>query len=252
MGVKKTSANYRDYKMLQIQKIQEENNKLSSIRDKFDRQFYLDAFNAYRSGRQEKITRVYNKYGWDMTQYIPYEKKHDGLLAPYRRGKLKLEELKASILKKFTQEIQSSKSKIEYLEAELSKNERISEHTPYCLGSYWLYQNQGFDVSGAFSDEEKKLLILEFIDKERRKFERLKNKFTDGENKKLEYERKRIPEAVRINVWRRDQGKCARCGSRENLEYDHIVPVSKGGSNTERNIELLCQNCNRSKGNRIE
>lgn len=60
-----------------------------------------------------------------------------------------------------------------------------------------------------------------------------------------------VPEHVRIAVWRRDAGRCARCGSRVRLEFDHIVPISRGGSNTARNIELLCQDCNRSKGSRI-
>ncbi len=63
--------------------------------------------------------------------------------------------------------------------------------------------------------------------------------------------RQPIPKQVQREVWRRDQGKCVECGSNENLEYDHIVPVSKGGSNTDRNIQLLCEKCNRSKGNRI-
>jgi hypothetical protein len=63
--------------------------------------------------------------------------------------------------------------------------------------------------------------------------------------------RERIAPEVRRAVWIRDQGKCRRCGSRERLEYDHIVPVSRGGSNTERNIELLCEICNRAKSNSI-
>ena len=66
-----------------------------------------------------------------------------------------------------------------------------------------------------------------------------------------EITRERIPPEVRRAVWIRDQGKCARCGSRERLEYDHIVPVSRGGSNTERNIELLCEAHNRAKSNTI-
>ena len=57
-----------------------------------------------------------------------------------------------------------------------------------------------------------------------------------------------FPPQVKISVWRRDEGKCVKCGSQEKLEYDHIIPVSKGGSNTERNIQLLCEKCNRSKG----
>ena len=116
----------------------------------------------------------------------------------------------------------------------------------------WLYQDAIFGFNGNYGHAEQKLLILEYVDKERRKFERLKNKFSAEKSEELRYERVRIPEEVRIAVWRRDQGRCARCGSRENLEYDHIVPVSKGGGHTERNIELLCEDCNRAKGNQIE
>jgi hypothetical protein len=121
------------------------------------------------------------------------------------------------------------------------------------VGEYnWLYQNCFYEVTGAFTDEEKKLLIMGYCDKERQKFERLKAKFNSEASQEIRHERLQIPEEVRIAVWRRDQGKCARCGSRENLEYDHIVPVSKGGSNTVRNVELLCESCNRQKGDRIQ
>ena len=60
-----------------------------------------------------------------------------------------------------------------------------------------------------------------------------------------------IPERVRHEVWRRDMGRCIECGSQEKLEFDHIIPFSKGGSNTARNIQLLCERCNRSKHNII-
>ena len=61
-----------------------------------------------------------------------------------------------------------------------------------------------------------------------------------------------IPSTVRRQVWRRDGGKCVKCGSRKNLEYDHIIPVVEGGSNTARNIELLCEACNRAKSDLIQ
>jgi hypothetical protein len=60
-----------------------------------------------------------------------------------------------------------------------------------------------------------------------------------------------IPASVRREVWRRDEGRCVDCSSRERLEYDHIIPLSKGGANTVRNIELRCEPCNRKKGDRI-
>ena len=61
-----------------------------------------------------------------------------------------------------------------------------------------------------------------------------------------------IPKNIKQEVWQRDGGKCIECGNNENLEYDHIIPISKGGANTTRNIQLLCENCNRTKSNKIE
>ena len=68
-----------------------------------------------------------------------------------------------------------------------------------------------------------------------------------------EKQRKRrvIPQDVKDKVWQRAKGKCEYCGNNKNLEFDHIVPWSKGGSNTYRNLQLLCQGCNRSKGSKI-
>ena len=63
--------------------------------------------------------------------------------------------------------------------------------------------------------------------------------------------RQPISDDVQIFVWNRDAGKCIKCGRKENLEYDHIIPVSKGGSNTVRNLQLLCESCNREKGSKV-
>lgn len=63
--------------------------------------------------------------------------------------------------------------------------------------------------------------------------------------------RKPIPESVKHEVWRRDNGKCVQCGSNENIEFDHIIPFSKGGADTARNLQLLCQSCNRKKTDKI-
>ena len=57
-----------------------------------------------------------------------------------------------------------------------------------------------------------------------------------------------IPDEVVREVWRRCQMRCVKCSSNERLEVDHIIPLAKGGSNTVRNLQLLCEECNRSKG----
>ena len=65
-------------------------------------------------------------------------------------------------------------------------------------------------------------------------------------------DRKRtIPSDVKEIVYVRDKGCCVTCGSKENIEYDHIIPFSKGGSNSVNNIQLLCLKCNRGKSNKI-
>jgi Holliday junction DNA helicase RuvB len=79
----------------------------------------------------------------------------------------------------------------------------------------------------------------------------LKMLISEEETSEASDDRTAIPSEVRREVWRRDGGKCVKCGSRERLEYDHIIPVAKGGSNTARNIELLCETCNRAKSDLI-
>ena len=63
--------------------------------------------------------------------------------------------------------------------------------------------------------------------------------------------RQSIPPSVKTFVWQRDEGKCVDCGSDQLLEFDHIIPVTMGGSNTARNLQLLCESCNRSKGGHL-
>ena len=63
--------------------------------------------------------------------------------------------------------------------------------------------------------------------------------------------RQPIPDEVKMFVWQRDNGKCVKCGSQQKLEYDHIIPLAKGGSDSERNLQLLCESCNREKSAHI-
>jgi len=62
-----------------------------------------------------------------------------------------------------------------------------------------------------------------------------------------------IPTEVKVTVWKRDHGKCVRCGSQKNLHYDHDLPFSKGGTSLlTANVRLLCATCNLKKAAKIE
>ncbi len=110
--------------------------------------------------------------------------------------------------------------------------------------------NAFFEVRGLYSEEEAKLLVQEKIRRDKSEIDYIKFRKNTPEDQP-DYERLRIPENVRNEVWRRDQGKCVQCNSVRNLEFDHLIPLSKGGSNTARNLQLLCETCNRKKSDNI-
>jgi hypothetical protein len=56
-----------------------------------------------------------------------------------------------------------------------------------------------------------------------------------------------ITDQIRREVWERDGGKCRTCGAEESIEFDHMTPVSKGGTSEASNVQLLCRRCNRKK-----
>ncbi len=61
-------------------------------------------------------------------------------------------------------------------------------------------------------------------------------------------------------VFYREKGKCALCmkdvsgtvNTENRLNFDHIVPLAKGGLNCVTNLQILCAGCNASKGARSE
>ena len=131
-----------------------------------------------------------------------------------------------------------------------SEQEPLKITTPWGI-STWFFKNTRFDVRdrSGLSDEEIKLLIRDALDRERKKIERLQSFYASGDSGQSR--RVVIPDDVRMFVWKRDGGVCVKCGSNRNLEYDHIIPISKGGNSTARNLQLRCEECNRDKSDHI-
>ena len=77
---------------------------------------------------------------------------------------------------------------------------------------------------------------------------RLGNRLVGGGEMDSRGHRKIVSTDVRNAVWIRDRGRCVECGANDYLEFDHVIPVSRGGAATVANIQLLCRRCNGSKG----
>jgi hypothetical protein len=64
-----------------------------------------------------------------------------------------------------------------------------------------------------------------------------------------------IPRHVMIRVVRRDNNQCQICSKvlrDDEIEFDHIIPLSKGGSTEEHNLRVTCFDCNRAKSDDFE
>lgn len=58
--------------------------------------------------------------------------------------------------------------------------------------------------------------------------------------------RKRLPisPTKRARIMSRDGNQCQKCGATENLTIDHIQHWSRGGTNADANLRILCRSCN--------
>ena len=57
---------------------------------------------------------------------------------------------------------------------------------------------------------------------------------------------------IREWLFNRDKHKCLKCGSKDNLTIDHIVPIHRDGQNKLSNLQSLCRSCNSSKGSNFK
>ena len=71
--------------------------------------------------------------------------------------------------------------------------------------------------------------------------------------KYVKVRKSRIVRFSRANIYARDRHTCQYCGSTFNsadLTFDHVIPVSRGGTKSWDNIVTACIDCNRQKGGR--
>lgn len=71
----------------------------------------------------------------------------------------------------------------------------------------------------------------------------------------IENRSRKISEAKRLRILRRDNFTCQKCGfhtdDKSKLHIDHILPFSKGGDNSDKNLQVLCPECNLAKSDKV-
>jgi hypothetical protein len=123
----------------------------------------------------------------------------------------------------------------------------IFDAGPGDLARYWLFNGQVWSTIEELTADEVRALIDEQANRVRARVARAVALQEQESAVTSPRSREPIRDDVKVLVWRRDGGRCVRCGSNRDLEFDHIIPVSMGGSNTARNLQLLCEGCNRAK-----
>ena len=129
----------------------------------------------------------------------------------------------------------------------LREPERVRAYEKIRAG-IWSY-NGAFQLIDSWQEHDGLRLVFKF------KLVAIEEDDADtGEMPAPEAERRRIiPTSVKLEVWKRDGGKCVRCGATDELHFDHVIPFSRGGTSLKAdNVQLLCARHNLEKSDRIE
>ena len=115
---------------------------------------------------------------------------------------------------------------------------------------YWSFQGLFYWDDEQLNADEVNALLLTRQHLSRQRVERAKASVARGLDNSKPTRRKIAPE-VQLFVLTRDGHQCVECGSRDELQFDHIIPIALGGSDEAENLQILCASCNRRKGSNI-
>jgi HNH endonuclease len=113
--------------------------------------------------------------------------------------------------------------------------------------TYWMFQDKFYWENENLTDSQVYALIVTRQQRRARQIETAEQIVAIGSEPRST-QRTGIPDDVKHLVWIRDNGRCRRCGSTNELQFDHIIPVALGGGSSAENVQVLCGPCNRLKG----
>jgi hypothetical protein len=138
---------------------------------------------------------------------------------------------------------------------EMESMELESQSRPVCFCNvgekyYWKYKGRFFVENDCQSSDDVLALLATRDLRQEQQLKRAKMIAGSGSLSGTGV-RRSIPDDLKLLVWTRDGGSCAKCGSNNELQYDHVIPLSQGGATSEENLQVLCGPCNRAKGTSV-
>lgn len=116
--------------------------------------------------------------------------------------------------------------------------------------SYWKFQDRFYWDDEGLAAHQVHALLATRQQRRDAQVQRAEQTFAMGTMPR-QNQRGAISDEIKHFVWTRDGGTCRTCGSTSELQFDHVIPVSMGGSSEPENLQILCGPCNRRKGARV-
>ena len=113
---------------------------------------------------------------------------------------------------------------------------------------YWMFHGDPYWEHEGLEADDVKALVLDRERRKQRQLDRAHGLMARDAESPVTSQRTKIPRDVRLAVFERDGGRCAECGATALLQFDHVIPLAMGGSSSEANLQLLCDECNQRKG----
>ena len=117
--------------------------------------------------------------------------------------------------------------------------------------TWWAFEDRFFWEDEGLSPRDVLALVRDRQRRAQRRLERAHAGLAQDRDEPV-LRREPIPRAVRLAVFERDGGRCVACGSTFEIQFDHVIPFSMGGSSTAQNLQILCAGCNGQKGGSLQ
>lgn len=139
-----------------------------------------------------------------------------------------------------------------YTKQEFKERQESQKRFPVLMAQigerrYWQFRSKFYWENDRLTRAQVHALVVTREQRQVQQIERAQATVAMGTAPRNSTTRRSIPDDVKQYIWARDEGTCRACGSTSELQFDHVIPVSMGGSNNTENLQILCGPCNRSK-----